>query len=74
MLDHIDTSKRLRCTQCGNLTRFDVVTSSRTRTFWHVNLAGDPVPEETETLAETIESITCRWCGARDAVEQVERP
>lgn len=74
MAQSIEPGKRLRCTQCGNLTRFDVVTTERTRTFWHVNLAGDPVAEEREVLAQKVESVTCRWCGAQDAVENVERP
>ena len=29
--------------------------------------------EDTETLAETLERVTCRWCGREDAVEVVAR-
>jgi RNase P subunit RPR2 len=65
---------RWRCTLCGNLTRFDVRRSTRAREYVHVSLAGDPVVEEREVLAETVEHVTCRWCGRVDAVELVARP
>ncbi len=69
-----DSQSRFRCAHCGNLTRFDIVRTVRTREFWHVAMSGEPVVEETEILAETVESITCRWCGAADRVEIVARP
>jgi len=70
-----DADTRWRCTRCGNLTRFDVVRSSRVREFWHLDLAGEPAVEETEVLAETVETVSCRWCGADgEAVETVARP
>jgi len=69
-----DSGSRWRCGRCGNLTRFDVVRSSRVREFWHLELGGDPQVEETETLSAVIESVACRWCGADDAVEIVPRP
>ena len=69
-----DERSRWRCAHCGNLTRFDVVRSSRVREFWHLDMAGVPVVEETEVLAETIESVSCRWCGSADRVEVVARP
>jgi len=65
--------QRWRCGGCGNLTRFDVTRTQRTREFWHFDLAGDHVVEDTETLAETLERVTCRWCGREDAVEVVAR-
>ena len=64
---------RWRCAQCGNLTRFDVVRSSRVREFWHFDLAGEPTVEETEVLAESVEEVRCRWCSS-GAVEVVDRP
>lgn len=64
---------RWRCTQCGNLTRFDVVRSTRLREYWHFDLAGTPVVEETEVLAETVEAVRCRWCTS-SVVEVVPRP
>ena len=66
-------STRWRCTLCGNLTRFDVVRSTRVREFVHLDLAGDSRVEETEVLGETIEQIRCRWCNAVDSVELVPR-
>ena len=65
---------RWRCTLCGNLTRFDVQRSTRAREYVHVSLAGDAVVEELEVLAETVEHVTCRWCGRVDSVELVPRP
>ena len=32
---------RFRCSACGNLTRFDVVASHRTRSFHHFSVGGD---------------------------------
>lgn len=65
--------ERWRCGGCGNLTRFDVTRTRRTTEFWHFDLAGDHRVEESETLAESVESLTCRWCGRSDAVELVAR-
>lgn len=65
---------RWRCTQCGNLTRFDVTRTSRVREYVHLNLAGEPRVEERETLADVVERVVCRWCRAIDAVELVPRP
>ena len=69
-----DATSRWRCAQCGNLTRFDVVRQSRTREFWHVDLAGQPTVESVEVLGDTVESVTCRWCGTGAAIEVVARP
>ena len=65
---------RWRCALCGNLTRFDVQRSTRSREYVHVSLAGEPVVEERQVLAETVEQVTCRWCGRADSVEVVPRP
>ena len=67
------THTRWRCSQCGNLTRFDVVRSSRVREFWHFDLAGEPTVEETEVLVEAVEQVRCRWCSS-GTVEVVARP
>jgi hypothetical protein len=69
----LDQDIRYRCNACGNLTRFDVVRSARTREFWHFSLAGAGTVEETETLEETIERIECRWCGSADQIEEIPR-
>lgn len=55
---------RYRCTACGNLTRFDVVTSRRTRAFHHYSVGGDLTVEDEEVLEHVIESVSCRWCGS----------
>ncbi len=66
--------ERWRCTRCGNLTRFDVTRTNRVREYWHLDLSGAASVEEATPLAETIEQVACRWCGAQDAVQLVPRP
>jgi hypothetical protein len=68
------TDRRWRCAQCGNLTRFDVVRVSRAREFWHQDLSGAPVVENTQVLHEEIASVACRWCTGGGRVELVARP
>ena len=68
-----DTTQRWRCGGCGNLTRFDVTRSRRTTEFWHFDLAGDHRVEDTAVVDETVEQVTCRWCGRADAIELVAR-
>jgi hypothetical protein len=68
------STRRWRCTLCGNLTRFDVTRSTRVLEYVHLDLAGEPTLEEREVLSETIESVRCRWCNAVDQVELVARP
>jgi hypothetical protein len=65
---------RWRCTACGNLTRFDVVRSVRTREFVHADLSGAPSVEDSEVLSEVVEQVSCRWCNGVDTVELVDRP
>jgi hypothetical protein len=62
---------RYRCTACGNLTRFDVVTSRRTSAFHHFTVAGQLTVEDEQVLDETVESVTCRWCGPSGSVQTV---
>ena len=62
---------RYRCTACGNLTRFDITTSRRTRAFHHYTVGGELSIEDVEVLAETIEDVTCRWCGTGTAVAEI---
>jgi hypothetical protein len=64
---------RYRCSACGNLTRFDVVATRRTRAFHHYDFAGNLDVEEEELLDERIERVTCRWCDASgDAIQTLE--
>ena len=62
---------RYRCTACGNLTRFDVVESRRTRSFHHYTVGGELMVEDEEVLDHAIESVECRWCGPAGVVEEV---
>ena len=62
---------RYRCTACGNLTRFDVVETTSKRSFHHFTVGGDLTIEEPEIIAQTVESVTCRWCGHGRGVEVV---
>lgn len=65
-------STRYRCTACGNLTRFDVVATRKTRAFHHYSLGGDLEVEEEEELSSSVEEITCRWCNASgNAIEEI---
>jgi hypothetical protein len=57
-------TSRFRCSACGNLTRFDVVVSRRTRAFHHFSVGGELTIEDEEVLDEHVEAVTCRWCGA----------
>lgn len=60
-------AERYRCSACGNLTRFDVEVTRRTRAFHHYTIGGALSVEEEEVLEERVERITCRWCGASGA-------
>ena len=60
---------RYRCTSCGNLTRFNVVMSRRTRAFHHYTVGGELSVEDEEVLHERVEDVVCRWCGNGDHVE-----
>jgi hypothetical protein len=65
------SSSRYRCTACGNLTRFDVVTDRRTRAFHHYSVGGSLSVEEEEVVSEEVVEVQCRWCGHGRAVETV---
>jgi len=66
------SSVRYRCASCGNLTRFDVVSSRRTRSFHHYSVGGDLVVEDEEVLDERLEQVLCRWCGPSGQVLVLE--
>jgi hypothetical protein len=63
--------QRYRCAACGNLTRFDVYESRRSRSYYHYTLGGDLVIDEEEVLDRSIERVVCRWCGAADSIEKL---
>ncbi len=64
---------RYRCDACGNLTRFDVVATKRTRAFHHFSVGGELTVEDEEILDHVVEQVTCRWCGASSAsIQELE--
>ena len=59
-----------RCDGCGNLTRFDVTISQKTKAFHHYSVGGDLVVEDEQVLARSVDEVVCRWCGhGRSVVE-----
>jgi hypothetical protein len=44
-------STRYRCAACGNLTRFDVTVTRRTRAFHHYSIGGELTVEDEEVLS-----------------------
>ncbi len=68
-------STRYRCTACGNLTRFDVTATRRTRAFWHYTVGGELSIEEEQVLDSIVEAVVCRWCSASGAaIEEIPVP
>lgn len=65
-------ARRYRCTSCGNVTRFTVTTTLRTRAFHHFTVGGDLTVEDNEVLDELIESVICRWCGTSTGVVEMD--
>lgn len=63
---------RFRCTACGNLTRFTVTTTRRSRAYHHFTVGGELSIEDEEVLDETVEAVACRWCGHGEKVEVAE--
>ncbi len=66
------TAKRYRCSDCGNLTRFDVTATTTIRSFYHYDLGGELHIEEDAVLDRSVIEVACRWCGKGDSVEEVE--
>ncbi len=62
---------RYRCDACGNLTRFDVTSTRRTKAFHHYTVGGELSVEEEQVLSEQIEDVACRWCGTSASVHPV---
>jgi hypothetical protein len=61
---------RYRCDGCGNLTRFDVTISQKTKAFHHYTVGGDLEIEDEEVLSRQVDEVVCRWCGhGRSVVE-----
>jgi hypothetical protein len=66
-----DKRPRYRCAACGNLTRFDVTVTRRSRAFHHYTLGGELVIEDEQVLGESVEDVSCRWCGHGRSIERL---
>ena len=66
-----DAPPRYRCDACGNLTRFDVTSTRRTRAFHHYTVGGELAGEDEQVLDEVVEEVACRWCGTGASVRPV---
>jgi hypothetical protein len=51
------------------VTRFDVVSTRRTRAFHHYSVGGDLTVEDEQLLSHEVEEVLCRWCGTGRAVQ-----
>ncbi len=61
---------RYRCGSCGNLTRFDLEVTRRVREYQYVTVGGQLTVEGGEVLSESVDRVTCQWCGhGRDIVQ-----
>ena len=65
---------RYRCNSCGNLTRFDVTVTSTVRAFHHYSVGGELTVEDSEVVAERVDSVECRWCGPSGVIEELAEP
>lgn len=73
------SASRYRCDGCGNLTRFDVTISQKTKAFHHYTVGGDLEIEDEEVLSRSVDEVVCRWCGHGRSVvaisdEELEEP
>jgi hypothetical protein len=46
-----------------------VTTTRRAKAFHHYTIGGDLQVENEEVLTETIDQVSCRWCGPSAVVE-----
>ncbi len=54
------------------MTRFDVTVSKQTKSFYHFSIGGDLRIESEEVLQETVDEVSCRWCGHSKSIEVIE--
>jgi hypothetical protein len=64
-------ASRYRCAACGNVTRFDVTSTRKTRAFHHYSIGGELEIEDEELIEEHVEQVVCRWCNASGAQIEV---
>jgi hypothetical protein len=65
---NVGTGTSYRCGSCGNLTRFEVTSSRRTRAFHHFGVDGSLAVEDEEVLESVVERVVCHVCGASGSV------
>ncbi len=63
---------RYRCAACGNLTRFDVTTTTTEKAYYHYSVGGELSIEDRLVIAARVDQVSCRWCGHDRAVEVLE--
>jgi DNA-directed RNA polymerase subunit RPC12/RpoP len=63
------TTPRYRCTACGNLTRFDVTTTTTEKAYFHYSVGGELTVEDPVVVRSSVDEVSCRWCGHGRAVE-----
>jgi hypothetical protein len=49
-----------------------VVSSRKTKAFHHYSVGGELTVEDVEVLQESVEEVSCRWCGHGNAVEVID--
>jgi hypothetical protein len=49
-----------------------VVSTRKTRAFHHYSVGGELTVEDVEVLQESVEEVSCRWCGHGNAVEVID--
>lgn len=62
---------RFQCEQCGNLTRFEVLSEKKSKAFYHYSLGGELKVENEEIVDCKILSVICMWCGHGRAVKEI---
>lgn len=68
---HSVETLRYRCTNCGNVTRFDVTTNTTSRAFYHYTVGGELEVEGKEIVKEEVLDVSCRWCESPKWVVEV---
>lgn len=48
-----------------------MVSTRTTKAFHHYSVGGDLTIEDVEVLDETVEGVSCRWCGNGNAIEVI---
>lgn len=62
---------RYKCSNCGNVTRFDVLRTVKTRSFYHYSIGGELNIDSEEVLEDVVHEVTCRWCNSAKTVVEV---